>query len=125
MLKEGLQGAAAPNGPGTLARGDGESCPSGDRCSRRACGGQQLPKARAHHPGGTGSPAQAVVVALGGHGGQQLPTARAHQPWGTESLAQAVVDSRTVLAGGGSVQRRVLAAEGGGGQGPCPVAGHC
>ena len=27
MLKEGLRGVAVPNGPGTPAWGDGESCP--------------------------------------------------------------------------------------------------
>ena len=39
LLKEGLQGAVAPNGPGTPAWGDGESCLGGGWCSRRACGG--------------------------------------------------------------------------------------
>ena len=29
MLKEGLRRVAAPNRPGSLARGDGESCPGG------------------------------------------------------------------------------------------------
>ena len=38
VLKEGMQGVAAPKGPGTLASGYRESCPSGGRCPRRACG---------------------------------------------------------------------------------------
>ena len=40
VLMEGLQGVAVPNGPGTPAWGDGESCLGGVRCSRRARGGQ-------------------------------------------------------------------------------------
>ena len=40
VLKDGLPGTVAPNGPGTPAWGDGESFPGGDRYSRRACGGQ-------------------------------------------------------------------------------------
>ena len=40
-----LRGVAVPNGSGTPASGDGESCPGGDRCSRSACGGQLLPTA--------------------------------------------------------------------------------
>ena len=63
VLKEGLRGAAIPNGPGTPAWRDWEACPGGGRCSRRVCGGQQLPTAPAHQPGRTGSPAQAVVGA--------------------------------------------------------------
>ena len=49
--------------------------PSGGRCSRRACGRQQLPTAR-HQPGGTGSVGQAVVGAqavLAGGSSSQLP----------------------------------------------------
>ena len=69
VLKEGLQGAVGPNGPGTPAWWDGESCLGGGWCSRRACRGQQLPTARAHQPGGVGSPAQAVVAAQGGPAG--------------------------------------------------------
>ena len=40
-------GAAAPNGPGTPAWGDGESCPGGGWCSRRGLRGAAAPKARA------------------------------------------------------------------------------
>ena len=69
VLKKGLRGAAIPNGPGTRAWGDAEACPGGGRCSRRACGGQQLTTAPAHQPGRTGSPAQAVVGAEGGPAG--------------------------------------------------------
>ena len=54
--------------------GDGKSCPGGGRCSRRAYGGQPLPTARAHQSEGMGSPAQAVVRALGG------------SAWGSTSL---------------------------------------
>ena len=68
-LKEGLRGAAAPYGPGTPAWGDGEPCPGGGRCSRRACGGQQFPLALAYQPGGTWSTAQVVVGAQGGPAG--------------------------------------------------------
>ena len=39
VLEEGLLGTVAPCGPGTPAKGEGESYPSGGRCSRRACGG--------------------------------------------------------------------------------------
>ena len=69
VLKEGLRGVVLPKCPGSAARGDGESCPGCGRCSRRSCGGQQFPTARAHHPGGTGSPVQAVVRAQGGRAG--------------------------------------------------------
>ena len=69
VLKEGLRGVVVPNSPDTPAWGDGESCPGGGRCSRRACMGQQLPTALAHQPGGTDSPAQAVVGAHGGSAG--------------------------------------------------------
>ena len=39
LLKGSVRGTPAPNGPGTRALGDGEPCPGGGRCSRRACGG--------------------------------------------------------------------------------------
>ena len=77
MLKEGLRGIAAPNGLDVPAWGDGESRPGGGRCSMRVCRGQQSPTAWAHHPEGTGSPAQAAVGAQGGPAGDsssQRPT---------------------------------------------------
>ena len=40
VLKDGLRGVAISNILGTLASGDGESCPSEGWCSRKACGGQ-------------------------------------------------------------------------------------
>ena len=40
VLKEDLRGAAAPNGPASLAWGDGDSRPGGGCSSRRACGWQ-------------------------------------------------------------------------------------
>ena len=73
VLKEGMRGAAAPNGPNTPASWGGESCPGGGRCSRRACVGQQLPTAREHQLGGMGSSAQAVVGAQGVPGGAVAP----------------------------------------------------
>ena len=54
MLKEGLWGIAAPNGPGSTARGDGEFCPCSGRCSRSAGRGWQFPTAQAYQPGGQG-----------------------------------------------------------------------
>ena len=48
VLKQGVAGTTVPNRPGTLASGDGESCLGGGWCSRRTCGRQQLPTARAH-----------------------------------------------------------------------------
>ena len=66
VLNEGLWGVAVPNGPGTPAWGDGESCRGGGQCSRRACGGLQFPTAGAHQPGGTGRLAQVVISAQGG-----------------------------------------------------------
>ena len=39
VLKEGLRGVSVPYGPGSPTWGDGESCPGGGHCSRRACGG--------------------------------------------------------------------------------------
>ena len=68
MLKEGLQGVVAPNGLGTPAWGDRETCPGSGRYSRRACGGHQFSTAHAHQLGGTGSPAQSLVGARGGFG---------------------------------------------------------
>ena len=35
----GRAGGSTPQGPGTLASGDGGSCPGGGRCSGGACGG--------------------------------------------------------------------------------------
>ena len=69
VLKGGLRGVAVPNGPGTPASGDGESCLGGGRCSRRACGWQHLPTARAQQPHATWSPTQSVVGAQGGPAG--------------------------------------------------------
>ena len=70
MLKKSRAwGYAAPKDPGTLALGDGESCPGGGRRSRRACGGQQLPMAPAHQPGATGSAARVAVGAQRGPAG--------------------------------------------------------
>ena len=69
MLKEGVRGLALPKDPGSLAWWDQESCSGGGRCSRKACGGWGFPTARARHPEGTGSPAQAVVGAQGGPAG--------------------------------------------------------
>ena len=75
VLKEGLWGVAVPNGPGTPARGDGESCRGGGRCSRRACGGLQFPTAQAHQPRGTGRLAQVVV------GAQEGPVGGSSSQW--------------------------------------------
>ena len=69
MLKEDLRGVAAPNGPGSPAGGDEESCSCGGRCSRRARMGHRFPMARAHQTRGTGRPAQAVVGAQRGPAG--------------------------------------------------------
>ena len=59
------------------------------RCSvlREGLLGAAVPKARAHHPRVTGSPAQVVVGAQGGLVGATVPKARAHQLEGTGSLA--------------------------------------
>ena len=82
----GRVGGSSPQGPGTPAWGDGESYPGGGRCSRRACG-PAVPKAQAHHPQGTGSPAQVVVGAQGGHaGGQQSPRPRHSRLGGHRTL---------------------------------------
>ena len=51
-------------GPGTPAKGDGESCPSIGRWgSKGPAMGAAVCKARVPKPGGTGSPAEAVVGA--------------------------------------------------------------
>ena len=96
VLKAGVRGVAVSNGPSTPALGDGELCPGGGWCSRGACGGHQLPTARAHQPRGTGKPVQAVVCAQGrraGGSGSQRP-------------------GRTGLGGRGVVPRRWLVLKG-------------
>ena len=60
----------------------------------------EVPKARAHQSGGTGSLVQAVVGAQGGPAGGSSPKARAHQPGRMGTPAQAVVGAL-----GGSVGR--------------------
>ena len=63
VLKEGVQGVAVPDSPGSPASGDGESSQGGGRCLGRACGGEQFSTAQAHQPGRRGSPVQAAVGA--------------------------------------------------------------
>ena len=99
VSKEGLRGAAAPNGPGTLAWRDGQSCLGGGRCFSTACGGLQLPTAWAHQPRETGSPAQALVGAEGGPAGGSSFHRRANQPGGTGRPAQASVGALGAPAG--------------------------
>ena len=108
VLMEGLWGTAIFNGPGLPAWGDGESCPGGGWCSRRACGGQQLPTARAHHPEGTGSPAQAV----GAHGGP-VGDGSFQWPGGMGSPAQAAVGAHEGPPRDSSSQRPGFASLGG------------
>ena len=79
MLQECLRGAAVPNSPGIPAWGDGESCPGGGRCSRRAFRGQQPLRPgqsslgnRESYPGGGRCSRRAC-------GGQQFPAAQAYQ----------------------------------------------
>ena len=96
MLKEGLQGTAAPNGPGTPNWGDGESNLVGGWCSRGACAGQQLPTARAYPHGGTGSPPRRWSVLKDG-------LREAAVPYGTGTPAPGDGES---CPGGGRYSRR-------------------
>ena len=66
--------------------------------------GAAVSKARAHHPRGTGSPAQVVVAAQGGPAGGRSPRGPGTRPRGTGTLAQAVVGAHGVRAGGSSLQ---------------------
>ena len=65
----GVAGGSSSPWPGHNSRGDGESCPGGGHCSKRAYGGQQLSMAWAHQSGGTGGLAKAVVSVQGGLAG--------------------------------------------------------
>ena len=138
VLKEGLRGVAVSNGLGTPAPGDGDSAqavvgsqrghvggsssqrrghtslggrgirPGGGRCSRRACGGQQLPTARAHQPRGTGGPAQPMVGAQGATAGAAIPNGPGTPAWGDgESCPGGGWCSRRAY-GGNSPQRAGL-----------------
>ena len=96
MLREVLWGVAVPIGPGTPASyvgqqllkgpaspasGDGESYAGGGKCSRWACGGQQLPTAPAHQPGEMWSLAQVLVGAQGGPAAVATPNGPGTPAW--------------------------------------------
>ena len=105
VLMEGPRGVAVPIGPGTPARRGRESYSGGGRCSRRACEGYQFPMARAHQPGGTGSPAQVVVGAHGGPTRGSDSHGPGHtSPGGAGSSTQAVVGAQGGPARGISSQ---------------------
>ena len=92
----------SPLGPGTPNWGDGESCPSGGRCSRRACEGQQLPRPGHASLGGRGILPGRGWVLKEGLRGAAVPKSRAHQPRGVGNPAQAVVGAEGGPAGGSS-----------------------
>ena len=104
LFKDGLRGGSSPQGPGTLAWGDGESSPSGGRCSRRACEGQPSPRLGHTSLGGRGAPPRWWSVRKESLRGAPVPNARAHQPGGTGSPVQAVVAAQGGPAGGNSPQ---------------------
>ena len=106
MLKEGLRGVALSTGPGTPASGDGESCPGGGRCSRRAGGGIGVFTGRGTLASGGGeSCPRGGWCPRRACGGFQFPAAWAHRPGGTGSCAQAVVGAQGEPAGGSDSQQ--------------------
>ena len=100
----GPTGGSSSQGPGTPVLGDGESCSGGGRCSRRACGGQQLPGPRHTSLGGRGVLSRQWSVLEEGLREAAVPKARAHQSGGTGRPAKAVVSAQGGPAGGSSPQ---------------------
>ena len=83
----GPAGGSSPQGPGTLAQvGRGSGLGSG-RCSRRAYGGQQSPRPGHTSLGGRGVLPSWWSVLKEGLRGAAVPKARAHKPRGTGSPA--------------------------------------
>ena len=77
-----LARGSSPQGLGTPASGDGESSLGGGGAQGGPAGGGPVPKAQAHHPGGTGNPAQAVVGVQGGPAGGSSPQGPGTPAWG-------------------------------------------
>ena len=123
----GAQGGStrgsSSQGPGTRAWGDGDSCPSGGLCSRRACGGQRSPRPGHTSPGGRGVLPKRWSLLKEGLRGAAVPKARAHQPGGMGSPAQVVVGAQRGPTGGTSPQVPGTPARGDGE--PCPGGGRC
>ena len=74
----GPTGGSTPQGPGTPVWGDGDSCPSGGRCSRRAYGGQRSPRPGHTSLGGRGVLPKRWSLLKEGLRGSVVPKARAH-----------------------------------------------
>ena len=88
----GPQGGSIPQGPGTPAWGDGDSCPGGGRSPRRACEGQRSPRFGHTSMRGRGVlPRRCSVLFEGPWGGQQSPRPGHTSLGGTGSPAQVVV----------------------------------
>ena len=121
--QRGPTGGSSPQGPGTLASGDGESRPCAGRCSRRACGGQQSPRPGHTSLGGRGGLPRRWSVLKEGLRGAAVPKARAHQPGGTGSPAQVVVGAQRGPTRGSSPQGPGTPARGDGDS--CPGGGQC
>ena len=102
VLKEGLRGVAVPNGSGTPASGDGESCPGGDRCSRSACGGQLLPAAPL---GGWGVLPRRWSVLKEGLRGVAVPNGLGTSSGGRGVLPKRKVGAQAGRVGGSSSQQ--------------------
>ena len=119
MLKEGLRGAAVPNGPGTPAWGDGESCPGGGRCLRRACGGQRLPRPGHMILGGHGVLPGRWSVLKVGPPGAAVPNGPGTPAWGDGESCPGGGRCLGRACGGSSPQRPGRTSLGGGGaEGP-------
>ena len=71
-------GGSSPQGPGTLAYGDGESCPRAGRCSRRASGGHRSPSPGHTSVGGRGVLPRRWSVLKDGLWGAAVPKPWAH-----------------------------------------------
>ena len=99
VLKEGLRGTIVPNGPGTPARGDGESCLGGGQCSRKACGVGNSQRPELTNLGGRGVLPRRWSTLKEGLREAVAPNGMGTPSWGAGSPAQAVVGAQGGLGG--------------------------
>ena len=83
----GPTGGSSPEGPCTPALGDGKSCSGGGPCSKRACRRRQSPMPWHRSLRGRGVLVLWWSVLKQGLRGAPVPKARAHKPRGTGSPA--------------------------------------
>ena len=100
-----LVGDGRPQWPGPTSRRDQESCPSGGPCLCCACGGRQIPTARAHQLGGRGVLPRRRWVPMEPLRGMAVPNGPGPPPWGMRSPSQAAVGAYGGPVGDGSSQQ--------------------